>query len=559
MIQKYKNAITHLLFSVIPSCQCLRKEIFTVKVLAIVGPTAVGKTKLAIELAKKYNGEIISCDSMQIYRKMDIGTAKPTKEEMASVPHHLIDIKEPNEIFSCADYQALAKNIINDIIKRGKTPIFCGGTGLYLDSVIEIPTFSETSRDDSYRMELEAFAKQNGGEALHNLLKEIDPESAEAIHPNNQKRVIRALEIYKSTGKTKSELDRESKSVKSPYDSVVFFLNCKNRDTLYQRIEKRVDIMLDEGLFDEAKYLFENGYLKEEFTSFGAIGYKEFIPYFEGKCSFELCVDELKKATRHYAKRQLTWFSRHEKYHQIFIDECDAFSRACDIIEGNMEAKTDIIKKNYKIVTDRIKELDKTGKVSLLCATKTQGVSDINYLISQGAKIIGENRVNELLEKYDGYDKSAELHFIGTLQKNKVKYIIDKVSLIHSLDSYSLAEEISKRATKIGKTMDVLIEVNSGREENKGGIFPEDVSDFYEKVSTLCGVRVRGLMTMAPRCETKEEYLKYFSLTKNIFDKLFGDKEDAILSMGMSESYEYAIEAGATLVRVGSKIFGKRI
>ena len=528
------------------------------KVLAIVGPTAVGKTKLAIELAKKYNGEIISCDSMQIYRGMDIGTAKPTKEEMSEAAHHLIDIKNPNEIFSCADYQALAKNIIDDIIKRGKTPIFCGGTGLYLDSVIEIPSFSETARDESYRAELETFAKENGGEALHDLLKKIDPESAEAIHPNNQKRVIRALEIYNSTGKTKSELDKESKNVKPPYDATVFFLSCKDRDLLYDRIERRVDIMLESGLLDEAKRLYENGYLKEEYTSFGAIGYKEFIPYFKGEASLDTCIDELKKATRHYAKRQLTWFSRHEKYHQIFIDECNAFSQACDIIEGKMQSKAKIIKENYESVCKKINALDKNGRVTLLAATKTQSASDINYLISLGVKVIGENRVNELVEKYESYDKSAELHFIGTLQKNKVKYIIDKVCLIHSLDSYSLAEEISKRASKIGKTMDVLIEVNSGQEENKGGIMPSDVAEFYKSVSALDNIRVRGLMTMAPRCQTKEEYLKYFSLTKKLFDELFKNDENAILSMGMSESYEYAIEAGATLVRVGSKIFGER-
>lgn len=216
------------------------------------------------------------------------------------------------------------------------------------------------------------------------------------------------------------------------------------------------------------------------------------------------------------------------------------------------------IKKNYSKVVENIRSLDKEGKVTFLCATKTQTVEDINYLISLGCKCIGENRVNELLEKYDKYDKSAELHFIGTLQKNKVKYIIDKVSLIHSVDSMSLIEEIDKRASKIGKTMDILLEVNSGREESKGGIMPEDVCDFYEKAKEYKSVRIRGLMTMAPRCDTKEEYMKYFTLTRELFDKLFGGKSDAILSMGMSESYMYAIEAGATLVRVGSGIFGQR-
>ena len=218
--------------------------------------------------------------------------------------------------------------------------------------------------------------------------------------------------------------------------------------------------------------------------------------------------------------------------------------------------KEQIIKENYEKI---IKEINESGKsVSLLVATKTQTVEDINYLISLGCKIIGENRVNELLEKYESYDKSAELHFIGTLQKNKVKYIIDKVSLIHSVDSIGLLAEINKRAEKIGKVMDVLLEVNSGREENKGGILPEDVCDFYNKAKEFSSVRVRGLMTMAPKCENGEEYLRYFGLTKELFDKLFGDEKDAVLSMGMSESYPYAIECGATLVRVGSGIFGAR-
>lgn len=218
--------------------------------------------------------------------------------------------------------------------------------------------------------------------------------------------------------------------------------------------------------------------------------------------------------------------------------------------------KQEQIKRGYAEVSGKINALNKN--VTLLCATKTQSVEDINYLISLGCTHIGENRVNELLEKYEGYDKSAELHFIGTLQSNKVKYIIDKVSLIHSVDTVSLLEEISKRASKIGKTMDILIEVNSGKEESKGGIMPEDVPAFVSRARTYAGVRVRGLMTMAPRCNSREEYLKYFGIARALFDELFGNDKDAILSMGMSESYEYAIEAGATMVRVGSSIFGKR-
>ena len=217
-----------------------------------------------------------------------------------------------------------------------------------------------------------------------------------------------------------------------------------------------------------------------------------------------------------------------------------------------------VLKENYESVLKNINSFSNGRDVKLLMATKMQGVEDINYLIDIGADIIGENKVNELLEKYEGYDKRAHIHFIGTLQSNKVKYIIDKVELIHSVDKLSLLQEIDKRAKKIGKVMDVLLEVNSGREESKGGIFPEDVCELYKKATELENVRVRGLMTMAPRCKTREEYLHYFGITKDLFDTLFKDDKDAILSMGMSESYTYAVEAGATLVRVGSKIFGER-
>ena len=216
------------------------------------------------------------------------------------------------------------------------------------------------------------------------------------------------------------------------------------------------------------------------------------------------------------------------------------------------------LKENYSRVLAEIRELDPEGKVSLLLATKMQSAEDINYLISEGATLIGENRVNEIREKYDALDKSASLHMIGTLQKNKVKYIYDKVDMIHSVDSYSLAEEINKKCASVGKVMDVLIEVNSGREEAKGGILPEDVEDFIKSLQSLTSIRVRGLMTMAPRCESEEEYMKYFSLTREIFDKLFSEDRDAILSMGMSDSYIPAIKAGATMVRVGSAVFGER-
>lgn len=290
------------------------------KIIAIVGPTAVGKTALAIDLARELDGEIISCDSMQIYRGMDIGTAKPTKDELDLVKHHLIDIKNPDEDFSCADYATLAKEAINDIVSRGKTPIFCGGTGLYLDSVIEIESFSSGVKDEEYRKELEIYAREHGAEALHNMLREIDPESAEATHMNNIKRVIRALEIYKCTGIKKSQWDKESKTGKAPYDATVIFLTCKDRKILYSRIEKRVDIMLSEGLLEEAQRLFEGGYLREGLTASSAIGYKELIPYFKGEATLDACIERLKISTRQYAKRQLTWFTK-KNYHTIYVDE----------------------------------------------------------------------------------------------------------------------------------------------------------------------------------------------------------------------------------------------
>lgn len=302
------------------------------KVIAIVGPTAVGKTALAIELAKRYNGEIISCDSMQVYRGMDIGTAKPTREELAQVKHHLIDIKMPNENFSCADYAVLAKKAIEDIARRGKTPIFCGGTGLYLDSVIEIPSFCETAKDEEYRAYLEGYAKEYGNEAVHKMLGEVDPESAEAIHANNLKRVIRALEIYKCTGVTKSEWDRRSKEVKPPYDATVLFLTCEDREEMYRRIDRRVDIMMAEGLMYEVRGLYEAGLLDPKYTASGAIGYKELLPAVTGDGSVDIGVAELKIATRHYAKRQLTWFNKKKDYHKIYVDKENPLERAVEIL-----------------------------------------------------------------------------------------------------------------------------------------------------------------------------------------------------------------------------------
>ncbi|MBR7101705.1 MAG: tRNA (adenosine(37)-N6)-dimethylallyltransferase MiaA [Clostridia bacterium] len=302
------------------------------KVLAVVGPTAVGKSALAVRLAKKYNGEIISCDSMQIYRGMDIGTAKVTEEEKEGIPHHLIDILDPWEQFSCADYALLAKKTVDDIISRGKTPVFCGGTGLYLDSVLEISSFGEAYADEEYRHSLEEFARENGPAALHKALREIDPESADAIHCNNVKRVIRALEIYKCSGKPKSEVDRENKMIPPPYESTVFFLTCEDKELLYSRIEKRVDIMMEAGLLSEAERLYKDGVFEKSKTASAAIGYKELLPYLRGESNLDSCIAQLKLSTRHYAKRQLTWFKKKKNYITVYTDRVDPFTEAAKII-----------------------------------------------------------------------------------------------------------------------------------------------------------------------------------------------------------------------------------
>ncbi len=295
------------------------------KVLAIVGPTASGKTALAIELSKMLNGEIISCDSMQIYKKMDIGTAKPTKEEQAQVPHHLIDIVEPDTDFSVVDYIAMAKQKIEEISKRGKLPVFCGGTGLYLDHIINNTDFSESGRDDVLRGKLEARAEKEGGGILFSELQSIDPECAKTVHPNNVKRVIRALEIYHATGKTKTQWDIESRQKKSPYDVTVIFLDFKDREKLYHRIDTRVDIMIQNGLEKEVRELLGNGEINMSKTALQAIGYKEIIGYLDGKISFAEAIEQIKKNSRNYAKRQLTWFRRYKNSIKLYVDECRNF------------------------------------------------------------------------------------------------------------------------------------------------------------------------------------------------------------------------------------------
>lgn len=291
------------------------------KILAVVGATASGKTDMAISLAKEFDGEIVSADSMQIYKGMDIATAKPSKEEMQGIPHHLIDFLERDVSFSVADYVKLANEKISDIISRGKLPIIAGGTGLYIDSLLNNVKFSETKKDEEYCKSLEKFAEINGNDELYKILAETDPESAVSIHPNNLVRVIRALEVYHTTGRKLSELKAESRLEESPYDSFIISLDYSKRDILYDRINRRVDIMLERGLVDEARNLYlESGKMK---TASNAIGYKELIPYFENVQSFDECVDKIKQETRHYAKRQLTWFRKNQKINWFLLDKID--------------------------------------------------------------------------------------------------------------------------------------------------------------------------------------------------------------------------------------------
>lgn len=273
-------------------------------VIVIVGPTAVGKTKLSIDVAKKFNGEIISGDSMQVYQGMDIGTAKIRREEMEDVPHHMIDIKLPDESFSVADFQRTVQAHIKDIHARNKLPILVGGSGLYIQAVLYDYNFPKQTRDPEFTETLEQEVKQNGIMPLYKKLQTIDPEHAQTIHPNNHRRIIRALEVYQLTNKTVSEHQRYQKN-ESPYNIKFIGLEME-RAALYNRINERIDEMIKNGLENEVKGLYDKGL--RDCQSMKAIGYKEFIPYFEGKQTKEETIELLKRNSRRYAKRQYTWF-----------------------------------------------------------------------------------------------------------------------------------------------------------------------------------------------------------------------------------------------------------
>ena len=292
-----------------------------IRIAAIVGPTASGKTALAIELARQLDGEIISCDSMQIYRTMDIGTAKPSPDELAAVPHHLIDILPPDAPYSCSDYVRDAEAAIADIASRGKLPILCGGTGLYLDRLLRGGVEDCAASDENIRQELWEIAEREGADALHQRLAELDPESAEAIHKNNVKRVIRALEVCLVTGQKKSEIDKLNSEISDKYDHTVIMLAFNNRELLYDRIDRRVDIMMEQGLVEETKALLAGEVFERSQTASQAIGYKELFPYLRGEATLESCVDELKRASRKYAKRQITWFSGKDYVNKVFVDD----------------------------------------------------------------------------------------------------------------------------------------------------------------------------------------------------------------------------------------------
>lgn len=301
------------------------------KVIVICGPTASGKTKLSIEMAKKLNGEIVSADSMQIYKEMDIGTAKVTAEEMQGIKHHLLDFVSPNQRYSVADFKKDAIQKIDEIIEKGKTPIVVGGTGLYVNSLIYGIEYPEIEIDMEYRKKLEEIANTEGLEKLYNQAKEIDPEAIKNISVNDKKRICRILEIYHSTGKTKTEQEIESRKNGPKYNYLVFGINM-DREKLYDRINKRVDIMLEAGLVEEVKRIVEK--YKEFPTAMQGLGYKEVVEYLEGTTSKEEMIEKIKMETRRYAKRQLTWFRRCENI--VWLDGL-----------ANIEDNIDIILEEY--------------------------------------------------------------------------------------------------------------------------------------------------------------------------------------------------------------------
>ena len=284
-------------------------------IICIAGPTASGKTALAVELAKELDGEVVSCDSMQVYKRMDIGTAKPTKEEMQGIVHHMIDVAEPEEDFSVSRYCSLASPIVDDILARGKTAIIAGGTGLYMDSLIRGNAFAPFP-STGVREKLEAQADSDGMEAMLKWLQSIDPEAAGRLHLSDRKRVLRALEVYLETGETITEHNRKTQAIPPRYNPLWLGLDFADRAELYRRIDARVGLMLEIGLIAEIQSLLASG-IPEKCTAMQAIGYKEFVSALEGQCTVAQAADQVRQSSRHYAKRQLTWFRRNQSIHWL--------------------------------------------------------------------------------------------------------------------------------------------------------------------------------------------------------------------------------------------------
>ncbi|MEY8352169.1 tRNA (adenosine(37)-N6)-dimethylallyltransferase MiaA [Lachnospiraceae bacterium 54-53] len=289
--------------------------------IILTGPTAVGKTALSLRLAGAIGGEIISADSMQVYRHMDIGSAKIFPGQMEGIPHHLIDVLDPDEEFNVTLFQKMAKEAVEEIYSRGNIPIVTGGTGFYIQALLYDVDFKENGGDPSIRAELERLGEEKGGEFLHSLLGDIDPESAEEIHANNQKRVIRAIEYYRQTGERISDHNRRERQKDSPYD-FLYYVVITDRDLLYERIDRRVDAMFEQGLVDEVKHLKDMGCTRD-MVSMQGLGYKEILDYLQGECTLEEALYILKRDTRHFAKRQITWFKRERDVRWLNLPEFD--------------------------------------------------------------------------------------------------------------------------------------------------------------------------------------------------------------------------------------------
>ena len=300
------------------------------RVVAVGGPTASGKTALSVALARAFDGEIINADSMQIYKNLDVGTAKPSAEERQGIPHYLLDFLPPETPYSVADFTAAADPLIRDITARGRLPLVVGGTGLYITSLLSGMAFAPEKTDPAIRARLQALADTEGGATLYAELQRIDPDYAAQVHPNNLPRVIRALELFEATGRRMSDQRREARPAEAPYHALCLCLTCRDRAVLYSRIDRRVDEMVENGVLDEARQVYDH---RDAYrTAAQAIGYKEFFPYFEGTANLTECTERLKQATRNYAKRQLTWFRNQNDAVWLYVDEDDVLAKASALV-----------------------------------------------------------------------------------------------------------------------------------------------------------------------------------------------------------------------------------